>query len=401
MSRSDADLLRGIHELVNLQNVKPGTDYSEIERKLISNGNIKTGESDPNEAFKNELSSLAKTLGLKFDSPTPSARSAGANPKSASSSVKLSSPVAFTAEESEESDEDNGLGLPSSYLSSPSHRSQQSPLSYHSPQRSPPHHSPQHSPSPRQQSPMSSPLSSPHSLSPQLSQSQLSQSQQDPFAGFNYSDNQSMYGGSAALRSRTHEQLRQEQIKNVMSNMSDANFISLEEASKEDEKTNMLEEIDSLRASLEEEDAKGLDKIPVVTQNNTYAEVENVLRRLRLKNDRARYTGLADEFLLWGAQCAEELFDGKRKFMGKSPDLTGWSKEVHVKLRRMRHDTSTLVSGVMHDYNIGPGMRILLELVPNVFMYAKRRKQSYGKASMYASDDIARHMQSIRNIDSD
>jgi hypothetical protein len=67
----------------------------------------------------------------------------------------------------------------------------------------------------------------------------------------------------------------------------------------------------------------------------------------------------------------------------------------------MRHDTSTLVSGVMHDYNIGPGMRIVLELVPNMFMYARRKKQNYGKGSIYTDTEIARHMSNIRNIDGD
>ena len=53
----------------------------------------------------------------------------------------------------------------------------------------------------------------------------------------------------------------------------------------------------------------------------------------------------------------------------------------------------------MHDYNIGPGARILLELVPNMFMYAKRRKQNYGKSNLYADVDIAKHMNNIRSID--
>jgi len=96
----------------------------------------------------------------------------------------------------------------------------------------------------------------------------------------------------------------------------------------------------------------------------------------------------------------EELFNGENVWLGRySPDLTGWHSQVQVKLRRMRHDTSTLVSGIMSDYNIGPGLRILLELVPSMFMYSKMRKQQFGSKKLYSEESLSDSMNKIRNID--
>jgi len=427
----DATLLSGLHELVNPQNIKHGINYEEIERGLISNGEINT-QKDPNELFKSELSDLAKTLGLDFNSPrsdrnSPRQKQQSSNSprrdnsfsspvrdpyESARRSARKSSPLANNNSYTNEDEDDehdggnggnggnDGGGIPaelSSLLGISNGSSRDSPRSSrnqndeYSSARSPSRNSPSNM-SPR---PQSSPF---RQSSPAMeTEDEQEDEEEEAFPGFNYSSPRKQ----TEFTRRTDEEYRHEQVKSVMSSMGgdDSKFISLDEANKEDEKTIMLEEIDSLRATLEEEEAKGIDKIPAVSQDDDYAVVENVLRRLRLKNDRARYTGLADEFLLWGAQCVEQLFDGKRAWFGKNPDLTGWSKEVQVKLRRMHHDTSTLVSGVMHDYNIGPGMRIMLELVPNFFMYARRRKQNYGKANIYSDGDIAQHMSSIRNID--
>lgn len=434
---SDSDLLRGIHELINPQNVKTGTNYEEIESKLISSGKVKQDTKDPTESYKNELSDLAKTLGLKFDSPSAkSAKSArndvdlqlsaglgssrrgnddqripsysdtynttmGSSPRNNSPSPspkdRRTSTHSFT--HTSTSSPLRNLGLPSSFLQTADTDNNDDTNDTDDSSGDSPASDDRFVPT---RSSGAGPKSPFPNFDYRSAKSPLADSRSNIYLSHDSPRaSPSSYGGSSELERRTREQSMHDQVKNVMSTMgsSDAHFISLEEANKEDEKTNMLEEVDSLRASLEEEDAKGLDKIPIVTQANSYSEVENVLRRLRLKNDRARYTGLADEFLLWGAQGMEELFDGKRKWLGKNPDLTGWSKEVHVKLRRMRHDTSTLVSGVMHDYNIGPGARILLELVPNMFMYAKRRKQNYGKSNLYADVDIAKHMNNIRSID--
>ena len=75
--------------------------------------------------------------------------------------------------------------------------------------------------------------------------------------------------------------------------------------------------------------------------------------------------------------------------------MTGWSKSVGVKLRRMKHDTSTIVSNAMNEYNVGPGTRIFLELIPNAFVHARSNRNQFGKETLYSDPDLQK---SIRNI---
>jgi len=401
---SSNDILNGMSNIINAQNIKQGVNYEEIEKAMVKNG-VVNRPSDPSDRFKRELSNLAKTLKISFDSPSrnsPLGNSPSRNSPMRSSPAR-NSPI----------------------RSSPSRNPGRSP--YKSPSRlsyqqddydavdlDDPENA--NYDDPDQEAPEDNPYEEDNNLDDNSADTgeydnpdeipDDQNSSNNPFRDFNYSENHPISSPNRKSKTefgmRTEEERNHNQIKNVIKNMggSNDNIISLEQAKKEDDKTIMLEEIDSLRASLEEENAHGLDKIPKVNQDSTIDEVENVLKRLRLKNDRSRYTSLADEILLWGATGMEELFNGERVWMGKYKiDLRGWNKEVQVKLRRMRHDTSTLVSGIMHDYNIGSGMRIILELVPNMFMFAKRKKVNYGKPDLYSDSDISNAMNNIQNYD--
>ena len=65
-----------------------------------------------------------------------------------------------------------------------------------------------------------------------------------------------------------------------------------------------------------------------------------------LKSNRNRYSGLGEEFILAIAGGLEILCDGKREFLGVKPNLVGYSDVVKVKLRRVKNDTSQIVSNV-------------------------------------------------------
>ena len=77
-----------------------------------------------------------------------------------------------------------------------------------------------------------------------------------------------------------------------------------------------------------------------------------------------------------GAYGMEYLFDGEKEWFSRRPDLVGWPETVKVKLRRMRYETSTFVQEVMEEYSVSPGFRLLLELVPSMFLYSRRRRIS-------------------------
>lgn len=143
---------------------------------------------------------------------------------------------------------------------------------------------------------------------------------------------------------------------------------------KDDLRSAMLEEIDCLREELENCNIK-LDGITIPTTNSSDGEIESCLRILRKKSDRHKYCTYAEEGILMLAHGIEELFDGHNSFFGYRPNMRGWSVNVENKLRRMKYDTSKLVTQVMHDYNVGPGTRLLLELVPNAILYSIRKSK--------------------------
>ena len=92
------------------------------------------------------------------------------------------------------------------------------------------------------------------------------------------------------------------------------------------------------------------------------------------------------------------MFDGQKEYMGRQPDLRGWSATVNIKLRRMRYDTSTFVSEVMQDYNLGHGTRIMLDLLPSLFLYCKMKK-TQNNDNLITSDEMNSAIDRIRDIE--
>ena len=145
-----------------------------------------------------------------------------------------------------------------------------------------------------------------------------------------------------------------------------------------DEKSSKLEQIAAYRITLDEE---GVDcsALRALTAENTMAEIDSMLNLMRLKIERIRFSGIAEEAILFGAHAVESVFDGTRRVpvLGWRPDYTGYHNSVNVKLHRMRGETSRIVGSVVQKYNFGPISRVLLELLPGFFMYptTRRRRQ--------------------------
>jgi hypothetical protein len=177
------------------------------------------------------------------------------------------------------------------------------------------------------------------------------------------------------LISMTNEERKQGYVSKVMANMEknddDADFVQKED--EEDELARMMEQIDLLRGNLESEGVD-LSRIPDINSNSSKKEAKAVLRILQIKNDRLRYCDFFEEIILSTAYGLEEVFNGDREIFGSKIDLTGYSDTVKVKLRRMRYDTSNFVSGIMQGYNINSGVRIILELLPSLFLYSRDRR---------------------------
>ena len=196
----------------------------------------------------------------------------------------------------------------------------------------------------------------------------------------------------------TEEQKKQKILNHVLNDIEDPRF-SVEKEKEEDDKAIILEQIDMLTTNLTDE---GVDvsRIPKVDAGSSLEEIRSIHKILRLKNDRNRYCSFAEECILAGSHSLEWLFDGEKSYMGRRPDLRGWSATVNIKLRRMRYDTSTFVSDVMQDYDLGHGTRIMLELIPSLFLYSKMKKSQYAD-NLITSDQMNDAMDRIRSVEDD
>jgi hypothetical protein len=198
------------------------------------------------------------------------------------------------------------------------------------------------------------------------------------------------------LNRMTNEEIKQGHVNKVLNdiekNNDDAEFVEKED--EEDEMARIMEQIDLLKTNLESEGVD-LARIPDVNTSTSKREAKAVLRMLQIKNDRLRYCDFFEEGILAMAYGLENVFDGKREVLGSKIDLTGYSDTVKVKLRRMRYDTSNFVSGIMQGYNISSGWRIMLELVPSLFLYSRNRRLT-GKDNLISDENYKKAMQDLQ-----
>ena len=178
------------------------------------------------------------------------------------------------------------------------------------------------------------------------------------------------------LYNMTQEEAKQSRINAVLGDIDDRELeFSMEKEREDDDMASLLEQIDMLKITLED-DGVDISGIPAVNKHSGMKDVQTVYKTLRLKNDRNRYCSFAEELILAGAYGLEWMFDGKKIWFGRIPDLTDWSSTVKIKLRRMRYETSTFVQEVMQEYNMTAGVRLALELLPSMFLYSRNRRIS-------------------------
>ena len=134
-------------------------------------------------------------------------------------------------------------------------------------------------------------------------------------------------------------------------------------------KSMLLEQIELIKLLLQEEDPN--TNLPLVDENDNLQKLEHVYRILKIKKDRLSFNSLGEEILMFLVHILEGIFDGERIFFNRfKPDLKGWSNVVSLKLRRLRYETSNIVSDIVSTYNISYGTRLCLELLPSMFLYS-------------------------------
>jgi hypothetical protein len=328
-------ILAGLDAIVNPDNVKPGIDLKELERRMIKGGIVTETVKDPAERLSEELRSAALRMGIDFG---------------------------------DDGGDDGGASL----FSEPTQPHMQS-HPYNSPQQ-------------WQQSPMRSGSNTggndyrvnDHTY---VDTPPHRSANDDDYYSRESVEETPKFGGD--LLTRTLEQERRSHINSVIGDEPVSNF-SLEKEKKEDLKCMMLAEIDSLINSLRMEEVD-LSRIPTVGSDSPYEVVETTLKILRHKNDQVRSCTFMEEMLMFGAYGLEELFNGQNVWFSRyTPDLTGWHNHLNVKLRRIRYDTGQFTSGLMENYKIGHGTRMMLEIVPNLFLYSRMRKQQHSQPSLFS-----------------
>jgi hypothetical protein len=150
-----------------------------------------------------------------------------------------------------------------------------------------------------------------------------------------------------------------------------------------DDKALKLEKIARLRQTLDDE---GVDcsAIGPLTVDSSTDEIDRALLALRIKNDNLRCTSVAEEILVGGAEILGDVFDGTREvpLVGWKPDYSGFASVVYAKISRMRLETSQVVSQFFTYSEIGPLTRIIMEMLPSLFLYPRQQERQRGGAGL-------------------
>lgn len=213
------------------------------------------------------------------------------------------------------------------------------------------------------------------------------------------------YAAAAQPRSRrapeSSEQEQRRHIDSVVRGIRDETHTPMgaDRERLQDIKSSKIAQIGQLRLALEEE---GIDCSSVASpdHNSPMEEIDGALGILRLKNDRNRYSSMAEEVLIGAAEFVETVFDGEREIplLGWRPDYTGYSSTVNCKLHRMRFETSQVVGDIIQKYSFGPTTRIILELLPSFFLYPRQQRKQRGRPGLASDLRVADARQALASI---
>lgn len=167
----------------------------------------------------------------------------------------------------------------------------------------------------------------------------------------------------------------------------------------EDEKAELLADIELLLSALEA-DGVPIERLEQAkpTMSSSYRQVQSFARGLQKKVDKNRGSALIEESVIFAVSLLEDFFDGNNEYFGYRPDLTGYSNTARTKMRRLRPESAVLASSVLHSSSMGPGTRMMFELLPSMVLHSRARRQQHGEAGIFddssmvtANTEIRRH----------
>jgi hypothetical protein len=351
MSRGDVHILRGLDAILNPEHIAPNTNFREIERQMINDGVLAPRVKEPEDKFNEDLVEAAQKIGLSLDDiPLDKATIRNITGR-AGASQQYGQPArqSFTPAPARQSQGPAPAGRPAYPADDGS--SSESSDSDEQPSARPP--------------PVQTSYASPRPTS------------------------YSQHFEDKDLETRTVEQQRRSHIDTVIGSSNQGGIPLFEAEKREDKKCEMLADIDSHMSLLS---GMGVDttRWATVDKDTDYASVESMHKFLSYKYDKARYSSFAEELIMLGAYTLEDLFDGKRMWFGKCPNMKGYHNQARIKLRRVRNDTAQIVSATMQSIDgVGPLIRLLIEFIPNMFIYSHVRSEQYEEPDAITEDDVA------------
>ena len=380
--RNDAISVVGLGTLMNKKNVNPKIDLDDMEKSIL--GKKTSHKKDPVQDFNNELKTLSRELDFDLDvdfgiddaRAAPPTMNGGPAPQSSSESSDGSRRGGRRASRPARAAIHNPLGKkakPFSFATLPGSSSE---------------------------SGSSESGSSESGSSESESGSSESGSSESGSTESDSSGRGRRHRGAAAqhrIGSRHergpgrshHDSEKRDQLSSMVDGMHGSRMTGMgaDREDEEDSKASRIEQISQLRTILEEEGIN-CEGVAIASMEMPLDKINAIYDLLRRKNDRNRYSTLAEEGFLFGAEVVETVFDGSTEVpvLGWKPDYTGFHNTVLVKLHRMRYETSQLVASFIERHDVKPMTRILLELLPSFILYPKQNKRQRGDTSL--RDDL-------------
>lgn len=183
---------------------------------------------------------------------------------------------------------------------------------------------------------------------------------------WDYDDDKTYYSYDVD-KSLSREQRASSQIKNLFSHMDIDEYERVEDL--EDNKFELLEEIHNLKESIVEGGGR-VDDIPEVTDEDSMEDIQKAYKKAKYRNNIQNYAETGGNLIMISAQALGKLFNGKRKVLGFQPNFSTWAEKcVRPKLRRIKPETTTMVSNAVEYFGISGGQRIVFELLPSLIVH--------------------------------
>ncbi|MDE2097739.1 MAG: hypothetical protein KGL39_10860 [Patescibacteria group bacterium] len=406
--RLDAANLAGITSLMNPQNVRAGVDLSAVEKSVMGQTQKpQRPEIDQDAMINAELKQLTDEIGIDFEdvgAPTPTVEQKG--PPDSRPAPAFAAPATSVAVDD--------FDLDALIAEAPAPKPARSAPPQRAPERAPERYS-----STPARAPAAAPAEPPdddsESSSGSSSDGEGDEEDTAPGAdddvdgllakveeefGFGADTRRDASLKNIAIPGRgapppaarpSEEQERRAHISEILGSVHEQarTATGAERSRVLDYKASLLEQIGHLRQTLEEEGI-GTEMVPAVTMESSVEEIESTRNMLQLKNDRNRCSTLAEEVILGGAEVLESVLDGTRAIplLGLKPDYTNYHNTVNVKLHRMRHETAQIVRGIVDKYKIGPTARMVMELLPSLFLYPRQQRKQRGTSGLHDDPNI-------------